>query len=190
MHVLLIDNYDSFTYNLVQLLRESRVVHQLTMITNDTPINDLPDDIDKVLVSPGPGLPEEAANLMQLIAHYIPSHPILGICLGHQAIATSYGARLIQKDTCFHGFSSAVYYHDNQDYLYRGVPEGFSCGRYHSWLVDNESLSDEMEVTATDAAGNIMAIRHKRNDIRGLQFHPESFITRHGQQIIRNWMMH
>lgn len=190
IHILLIDNYDSFTYNLVQLLRESNTRSKISIVQNTIRTDELPPDIDKVLVSPGPGLPYESGRLMELLAHYIGNTAILGICLGHQAIAKHFNASLKAAETPFHGFAGRVCLHETDDYLFQDIPDGFVCGRYHSWLIDPDSLSDELEVLAGDDQGQIMAIRHKEFDIRGLQFHPESFITQEGHKLIENWLGH
>jgi anthranilate synthase component II len=188
MNILLIDNYDSFTFNLVQLLRESGVEHQLTIVKNNIDLSDLPANIDKVLISPGPGLPAESGNLTDLLKQLIPVYPMLGICLGHQALAECFGGKLIRQGKTYHGYRSQVYYQGQTDYIFEQVPDGFICGRYHSWLVDHKSLPAELEVTAFDSEGHIMAIRHRDLDIRGVQFHPESYMSAHGGLIILNWL--
>lgn len=190
MHILLIDNYDSFTYNLVQLLRESNTRPKISIVQNTTRVNELPTEIDKVLVSPGPGLPHESGRLMELLAHYIGNTAVLGICLGHQAIAKHFKAGLKAAEKPFHGFAGRVGLHEAGDYLFQDIPDGFVCGRYHSWLIDPASMPDELEVMAVDDQGQIMAIRHKEFDIRGLQFHPESYITQAGHILIENWLKH
>lgn len=188
MHILLIDNYDSFTYNLVQLLRESGRGHRLSIVPNTIHSNQLPTGIDKVLISPGPGLPGESGNLMKLIGQFATKLPMLGICLGHQALALHFGCQLKHTNHSFHGYASQTIKTVTTDYLLADLPEHFVCGRYHSWLIDPESLSEGIEVTATDGQGHIMAFRHLDFDIRGLQFHPESYITADGQQILNNWL--
>jgi anthranilate synthase component II len=188
MHILLIDNYDSFTYNLVQLLRESGRGHRLSIVPNTLHASEIPTGIDKVLISPGPGLPGESGNLMQMIAHFATKMPMLGICLGHQALALHFGCQLKQTNHSFHGYASQTIKAVTTDYLLAGLPPQFVCGRYHSWLIDPESVSEGIEITATDEQGHIMAFRHLDFDIRGLQFHPESYITVNGQQILNNWL--
>lgn len=189
-HILLINNYDSFTFNLVQLLRESTIANRLTIVTNDVQASQLPADIDKVIISPGPGLPHESGNLMELLAHFTGKLPVFGICLGHQAIAVHFGARLRQLPLSFHGQDSAAHLSSVPELLFNGLESGFICGRYHSWDIDPGSLPDELLVTASDANGRIMAIRHKTQDVRGVQFHPESVMTTHGQQMLDNWLRH
>lgn len=186
--VLLIDNYDSFTYNLVQLVRESGVNHQLSLIMNDVDPADVKKDFDKVILSPGPGLPDESGNLMQFIAEFAGKTDLLGICLGHQALAMHFGAKLRQSKHPAHGMASTVNVCQT-DTLFSGLPSAFVCGRYHSWMIDETSLPDSLEVTARDENGNIMAIRHKSHSISGLQFHPESYMTQNGRTMMRNWLM-
>jgi len=188
MHILLIDNYDSFTYNLVQLLRESGVQHRLTIVTNDIDPKSFPADIDKVLVSPGPGLPGESGSLMAHIAFFAGKTPILGICLGHQALALHFGADLRQLNHSMHGMDHMLLRTNVEDQLFDDVPDAFVCGRYHSWVVQPDQLPEFLLPTALDKFGNIMAFRHKSLDVRALQFHPESYITQHGQRMISNWL--
>jgi anthranilate synthase component 2 len=185
--ILLIDNYDSFTYNLVQLITESGVPHNLIIVSNDIDLTQLPAGIDKVIISPGPGLPQESGNLMKLIAYYANNTDLLGICLGHQAIATHFGAKLRQLQTAAHGIGSVVT-HDKNDDIFDGVSTSFLCGRYHSWVIDEDSLPPDLIISARDITGNIMAIHHKVLPVKGLQFHPESYITTEGSQIIKNWL--
>jgi len=189
-HILLIDNFDSFTFNLVQLFRESSVANRLTIVTNDVQASQLPLDVDKVIISPGPGLPHESGNLMDLLAHFSGKLPVFGICLGHQAIALHFGARLRQLPHSFHGQDSAALLSSVPEPLFNGLESGFICGRYHSWDIDPTSLPDELLVTASDADRRIMAIRHKTLDVRGVQFHPESVMTTHGQLMLDNWLRH
>ncbi|MBU1008613.1 MAG: aminodeoxychorismate/anthranilate synthase component II [Bacteroidetes bacterium] len=189
-HILLIDNFDSFTFNLVQLFRESSVANRLTIVTNDVQASQLPLDVDKVIISPGPGLPHESGNLMELLAHFSGKLPVFGICLGHQAIALHFGARLRQLPHSFHGQDSAALLSSVPEPLFNGLESGFICGRYHSWDIDPTSLPDELLVTASDADRRIMAIRHKTLDVRGVQFHPESVMTTHGQLMLDNWLRH
>ena len=187
--LLLIDNYDSFTYNLVQLLRESGVAHQLHIVHNDLPLNELPPNIDKVLIGPGPGIPEESGNLMAMIAALAPTKPILGVCLGHQALALHFGAKMGQLSHCFHGADHFLTQTNFAAQLFQDIPEKFIAGRYHSWVVAADSLPETLLPTAFDAHGNLMAFRHKHLPIDALQFHPESYITEFGQRIISNWLM-
>ncbi len=186
--ILLIDNYDSFTYNLVQLLRESEVAHELLIVANDTPIDTLPSNFDKVLISPGPGLPYESGHLMDLIAFFVNRVPILGVCLGHQALSMFFGAKLKQLPHSLHGQKDAVFFSSQKDILFDGLTNAFACGRYHSWVVDPESLPESLLITATDQDGNIMALKHATLPVWGVQFHPESYMTEGGNLIIKNWL--
>ena len=185
--ILLIDNYDSFTYNLVQLLSESGVPHNLIIVSNDVDLAQLPTGIDKVIISPGPGLPQESGNLMKLIAYYANNTDLLGICLGHQAIAMHFGAKLRHLQFAAHGIGSVVT-HDKRDPIFKDVPVSFVSGRYHSWVIDETSLPTDLIISARDETENIMAFYHKSLTINGLQFHPESYITKEGSQIIKNWL--
>lgn len=188
LRILLIDNYDSFTYNLVQLLKESGVPHSLVIVPNDIEVDSLPHPFDKVIISPGPGLPHEANHLMKLITSLDNTHPILGVCLGHQALALHFGCSLKQLSHSAHGVKSLVHIIYPNDVLFNGLNASIHCGRYHSWVIDPENLPEDIIVTATDIDGKIMAFKHATKNIRGLQFHPESYITEQGNIMIRNWL--
>lgn len=186
MKILIFDNYDSFTYNIVHALRELGV--EPTVVRNDQINLDEVESFDKIIISPGPGIPEEAGLLMPLLKRYAGKKPILGVCLGHQAIGQNFGANLLNLPEVYHGISTPVNV-IRKDYLFEGLPEKFNVGRYHSWVVDNQGFpEEELEVTATDDQGMIMAMRHKKYDIRGVQFHPESVLTPDGLKIIKNWL--
>ncbi len=187
-HILLIDNFDSFTYNLVQLLTESGVSHQLHLVKNTATPDELPVEINKVLISPGPGLPSESGNLMNLVDYYVRRCPLLGICLGHQAIALYFGARLINLTHSAHGMKSSCYATMDGDPIFNDIRMPTDCGRYHSWAVDRNTLPDELMVTSTDASGIIMSLRHKSLPLTGLQFHPESYMTTVGKKMMVNWL--
>ena len=185
--IVIIDNYDSFTYNLVHLVKELGT--EVEVVRNDC--FRLPDlqRYDKILLSPGPGIPEEAGLLLDTIRTYAGVKPILGICLGEQAIGEAFGARLTNLKEVFHGIQTPVkILHENDDYLFNGLPDEIPAGRYHSWVVDSEGLPDELVVTAVSAEGHIMALRHRRLDVQGIQFHPESILTPDGKTIINNWL--
>jgi len=186
MKIVIIDNYDSFTYNLVHYLEE--LSGEVTVLRNDEfEIEEL-QTFDKILLSPGPGIPEEAGLLKQVISHYAETKSILGICLGQQAIGEVYGGSLINLDKVFHGISSKVKTSVKDETLFNSIPEEFEVGRYHSWIVSAENFPDELEITSTDENGQIMSLRHRKFDIKGVQFHPESVLTPHGKKILKNWL--
>lgn len=188
MKVLVFDNYDSFTYNIVHALRELGV--NPDVVRNDKILPEEAEKYDKIIISPGPGVPEEAGVLMQLLEKVAGKIPVLGVCLGHQAIGQHFGGRLLNLPEVYHGVSTPVEIIEN-DYLFNGLPEKIEVGRYHSWVVDNKDFpTDSLEVVARDDKGMIMALRHKEYDIRGVQFHPESVLTPQGITIIDNWLRH
>lgn len=184
MHIVVIDNYDSFVYNLVYMLRQYAAV---TVVRNDEAATAVLDGCDKILLSPGPGLPGEAGQMPDIIRRYAPTKSILGICLGHQAIAEHYGARLHNLPEPLHGQASELQV-QQQDPLLAGMPARFQVGHYHSWVVSPADCPPALEVLAKDERGNIMAIRHRQHAVYGLQFHPESVLTEYGSQIIQNWI--
>ena len=186
MKILVFDNYDSFTYNLVHLL-EKAGDHDIEVHRNDKINLQEIARFDKIVLSPGPGLPSEAGILLPLIKEYAGKKSILGICLGHQAIAEAFGGTLINLDTVFHGVAMPIRI-TRQDKLFNCLPETFQTGRYHSWTVSEENLPESLEVTAVDEDNNIMALRHKTFDIRGVQFHPESIMTEYGEELVINWL--
>ena len=185
MKIALIDNYNSFTYNLYHLLRELDV--DVTVYRNDQfELNDLA-LYDKILLSPGPGIPSEAGLLTQVIKEYAGKKPILGICLGEQAIGEVFGGTLINLSEVFHGVQTPAHI-ITDDYIFKGLPNDIVVGRYHSWVVDAKTLPDTLEIISTSDEGQIMALRHKTYDIRGIQFHPESILTPQGKVMISNWI--
>lgn len=185
--VLLIDNYDSFSFNLVQYLEESGGV-MVTVIKNDSIDFDQLRDYDALVISPGPGLPGESGSLMELFEH-IEDMPILGVCLGLQAIGKFYGAQLRQLDKVYHGIDSQVRISDFDNPLFSTLPEVFKAGRYHSWVIDEQSMDkSSLRVTCSDESGIIMGVRHETKEIHGLQFHPESVMTPQGRKIISNFI--
>jgi anthranilate synthase component 2 len=185
--VLIIDNYDSFTYNLVHLVNE--VGLQCEVWRNDKfAIGDV-DAFDKIILSPGPGIPSEAGLLLEVIEKYADSKSIFGVCLGQQAIAEVFGGKLYNLGQPMHGIATPVTIIDREEKLFAGLPEVFKVGRYHSWVVDEKAIPDCLEVTAIDEAdSSVMALRHKEFDVRGVQFHPESILTEHGKKIMQNWL--
>lgn len=188
MKILVFDNYDSFTYNLVHLVE--KILHQkVDVYRNDQISLEKVNDYDKIILSPGPGLPEEAGLLLPLIRRYADSKSILGVCLGHQAIAEAFGGRLVNLSKVYHGVAESTrLYADKAPGLFAGLPETVEVGRYHSWVVDHENFPEQLEVTARDDNGFIMALRHKQYDVQGVQFHPESVLTPDGEIMMRNWL--
>jgi anthranilate synthase component 2 len=187
MKIVVIDNYDSFTYNLVQYIE--RVVKVAVDVRRNDQISlkELA-AYDKILISPGPGIPIEAGITLDLIREYGPSKSILGVCLGHQAIAEAYGGSITNLSTVYHGVTGQMKQLVTGDYLFKGVPLEFDAGRYHSWVVEHDTLPGDLEVTVENDEGYIMAIRHRRHDVRGVQFHPESVLTEYGGKMILNWI--
>lgn len=188
MNILVMDNYDSFVWNVVALLRESEPACRLTVVKNDEVDLALTDDYDCILLSPGPGVPSEAGLMPEIIRRCADTHSILGICLGHQAIAECFGARLEQLQAPLHGVQDRLHIVKPEDDLLRGLSSDESIGHYHSWTVAREGFPDCLEITSTDGAGRIMSLRHKTKRLYGLQFHPESYMTSCGEKIIRNWL--
>ena len=184
--ILLFDNYDSFTYNLVHAIK-SLGYENVDVYRNDKIELSQIDLYDKIILSPGPGLPSEAGIMMEVIKKYAGKKSILGVCLGHQAIAEVFGAKLENIPTVFHGIQTAIKIM-KEDYLFAGLPNEILAGRYHSWIVSKSDFPDELEVTAVDKAGDIMALKHKTLDLHGVQFHPESMLTPDGVQIIQNFL--
>lgn len=188
MKILVLDNYDSFTFNLVHYIKELGHIENLDVFRNDQIALEDVDAYDKILLSPGPGIPEEAGVMPSLIQKYGPTKSILGVCLGHQGIAEAYGAKLYNMDTVLHGISSKLEVVKTDDRLFNDIPNQYQICHYHSWNVDKEKLGDELDITAVDEYGEIMAISHKQYDVKGVQFHPESIMTEHGHQLISNWL--
>jgi anthranilate synthase component 2 len=188
MKILVFDNYDSFTYNLVHYLEAVTDKATIEIHRNDAISINAIKDFDKILLSPGPGVPKEAGILLDVIKTYASTKSILGICLGQQAIAEAFGGTLENLNEVFHGVATPVEI-INEDLLFNTIPKHFKVGRYHSWIVSKNNFPKELEVTCTDSFGNIMGIRHKQYDIRGVQFHPESILTEYGLEIIKNWVI-
>lgn len=183
--VVLIDNYDSFTYNLRQLLEETGA--EVTVVRNDQfEIGDIA-KFQKIVLSPGPGIPCEAGLLEDVIRTFAPTHPILGVCLGEQAIGEVFGARLTNLPHVFHGVQTPAHV-VSSDYIFKGLPKDIQVERYHSWVVENKDFPSELEITAVSDEGYIMALRHRQFDVHGIQFHPESILTPCGRTIIQNFV--
>jgi anthranilate synthase component 2 len=204
MKILVFDNYDSFTYNLVHLVE--KILHQkVDVFRNDQIPLEKVQEYDKIILSPGPGIPEEAGLLLPLIKEYASSKSILGVCLGHQAIGEAFGGKLVNLSTVYHGVATLVRIVNRQTAKvknetapgltshvsrdpFEGLPGEFEAGRYHSWVIAEENFPDELEITARDENNFIMALQHKKYDVQGVQFHPESVLTPLGEQILRNWL--
>jgi len=201
MRILVFDNYDSFTYNLVHLVK--KITHaKVDVYRNDEIPLEKVKDYDKIILSPGPGIPEEAGLLLPLIKEYASKKSILGVCLGHQAIGQAFGAKLVNLSTVYHGVATGIGVGSQQgeagspsannslvrSALFNGLPDRLEVGRYHSWIVTDEQFPAELEVTARDDNNLIMGLQHKSYDVQGVQFHPESVLTPEGEQIMRNWL--
>jgi anthranilate synthase component 2 len=204
VRILVFDNYDSFTYNLVHLVE--KIMHQkVEVFRNDKLPLEKVKEYDKIILSPGPGIPVEAGMLLPLIKEYASSKSILGVCLGHQAIGEAFGGKLVNLETVYHGVATPVRVVSRESMvdsrqsaasseqlthhsLFEGLPGEFEAGRYHSWIVSDENFPAELEVTARDDNNYIMALQHKNLDVQGVQFHPESVLTPVGEVILRNWL--
>jgi len=203
MKILVFDNYDSFTYNLVHLVE--KILHEkVDVYRNDKIPLEKVKEYDKIILSPGPGVPGEAGLLLPLIKEYASSKSILGVCLGHQAIGEAFGGKLLNLSSVYHGVATSIRVvngqssmvnegnsrsiHHLQKNLFEGLPGEFEAGRYHSWIVSKENFPAELEITAEDEKGYIMGLQHKNYDVQGVQFHPESVLTPMGEKIMRNWL--
>lgn len=189
--VLIIDNYDSFTYNLVHLV-EKIIDEEVTVFLNDDFEMDAVEAFDKIIISPGPSLPKQAGKTVDLIKTYASTKSILGVCLGQQAIVEAFGGKLKNLNSVYHGVKHPIFLqkenHVKENYLFKNLPNKIDVGRYHSWVVDEEYLPKEFIVTAKDLNGEIMAIEHKYLDLQAVQFHPESIMTTDGEQMLSNWL--
>lgn len=186
MKILIFDNYDSFTYNLVHLVKELGYT-DVDVFRNDKIALEDVAKYDKIILSPGPGIPSEAGLLLPLIKEYAGKKPILGVCLGHQAIGEAFGAQLKNLEDVYHGVATQINI-TQPDYIFDTLGSELEVGRYHSWIVDNNGLPDCIEITATDNNGQIMALKHKEFDVHGVQFHPESVLTPAGETIVKNFL--
>jgi len=187
MKIIIIDNYDSFTYNLAGLIRT--LGYEVDVVRNDKFAMELLEQYDKIILSPGPGIPSEAGQLLEVIQSYAPKKSILGVCLGHQAIGESFGATLTNLTDVYHGVCTPADLKGN-DYIFDNLPNKIDVGRYHSWVVDTAQFPDCLEITATSSDGCIMGLKHKTFDVHGIQFHPESVLTPDGKTIIENFLKH
>ena len=186
MKILVLDNYDSFTYNLVHIVRE--LGYTMDIFRNDKISLETVNAYDKIILSPGPGIPDEAGILKQLIKEYASTKSILGVCLGHQGIAETFGGKLYNLPKVLHGVTSDLTVVDKTEKLFNSLPSTFKVCHYHSWVAEEKSLPSELVVTAKNADGLVMAIAHKKFDVRGVQFHPESIMTEYGKLLIKNWL--
>lgn len=185
MKTVIIDNYDSFTYNLAHLVKELGT--EVDVLRNDKFELEELEKYDKIILSPGPGIPEEAGLLLEVIRTYAGRKPILGVCQGEQAIGQAFGGKLTNLSEVFHGIQTNVKI-KNKDYIFSGLPTEIPVGRYHSWVVDTEEFPEELVITAISSEGQIMALKHQEYDVHGIQFHPESVLTPDGKQIVGNWL--
>ena len=185
MKTVIIDNYDSFTYNLAHLVKELGT--EVDVLRNDKFELEELEKYDKIILSPGPGIPEEAGLLLEVIRTYAGRKPILGVCLGEQAIGQAFGGKLTNLSEVFHGIQTDVKI-KNKDYIFSGLPTEIPVGRYHSWVVDTDGFPEELVITAISSEGQIMALKHREYDVHGIQFHPESVLTPDGKQIVGNWL--
>lgn len=186
MRILVFDNYDSFTYNLVHLVAKHKHV-QVDVFRNDEIALEKVAVYDKIILSPGPGIPSEAGLLLELIKAYASEKPILGVCLGHQAIGEAFGGELINLTQVYHGVATTIQQFENS-YLFHELDTALLVGRYHSWVVSENNFPGDLEITAVDENNQIMGLQHKRFDVQGVQFHPESVLTPCGEKIINNWL--
>jgi anthranilate synthase component II len=188
MRILVLDNYDSFTYNLVHIIRA--LGYEMDIYRNDKISVEDVKRYDKIMLSPGPGIPDEAGIMKEVIQVYGPTKSILGVCLGHQGIGEVYGAKLFNIPKVLHGVTSITDVTDPTEYLFKGVSSKFQATHYHSWAVIKESIHGDLKVTATNTEGLVMALAHRKYDVRGVQFHPESIMTPEGPKMIENWLKH
>jgi anthranilate synthase component II len=188
MKILVFDNYDSFTYNLVHLVE--KIMHQkVDVYRNDQIALEDVKKYDKIILSPGPGVPYEAGLLLPLIKEYAPIKSILGVCLGHQAIGEAFGGTLTNLSSVYHGVATPIKIINKNSQILSGFGDEVEVGRYHSWIIDNKGFPEELEITATDENGFIMGLQHKKYDVQGVQFHPESVLTPLGERMLRNWLV-
>lgn len=187
MNILVFDNYDSFTYNLVHLV-EKIINGKVTVVRNDEIPLEKVNNYDKIILSPGPGIPEEAGLLLPLIKEYAATKSIFGVCLGQQAIGQAFGASLTNLKEVYHGVATNINIIKEDGRLFKDLPRQILAGRYHSWVIDESTLPAELTITAKDEDGFIMALQHNKYDVSGVQFHPESVLTPQGEKIVRNWL--
>lgn len=188
MKVLLIDNYDSFVYNLAQIVEETELC-SLDVISYDEVNEDLIMKYDKFIISPGPGIPSDFPKLQKFVKTFYKEKDILGVCLGHEAIALAFGGEIFHSGKVFHGFTKHTQITDLENYIFKNVPDGFKAGLYHSWILKASVFPEQLQITAVAEDGIIMALQHKQHNVVGFQFHPESIMTPHGRQMVTNWLV-
>lgn len=187
MKILVFDNYDSFTYNLVHLVAHI-TNEKVDVFRNDQIPMEQVKKYDKIILSPGPGIPKEAGMLLPLIKEYAATKSILGVCLGLQAIGEAFGGTLVNLDTVYHGVATVCKILDANNFLFKTLPQTITVGRYHSWIISENNFPKDLEITAIDENGYVMALQHKQFDVQGVQFHPESVLTPNGKTILENWL--
>ena len=187
MKILVLDNYDSFTYNLVQMV-EQAARSRVDVLRNDEIALENIEQYDKIILSPGPGLPRDAGILMKAVREYAGRKSILGVCLGHQAIAEAFGGKLINLNNVYHGIGISTTIIEDNVKIFSGLPSEIITGRYHSWAVDSHDFPEELQITAVDKQGIIMALQHRKYDVHAVQFHPESVLTPYGKKILENFL--
>ena len=187
MKILILDNYDSFTYNLVQYIQEL-IGQKVDVFRNDAISLKAVGAYDKIILSPGPGLPKDAGIMPAVIKKYAPTKHILGVCLGHQAIGEAFGGTLHNIEKVYHGVATPIKVVDGNAILFRGIRTKIAVGRYHSWIVESHNFPKELQITAVDDYGTIMAMRHRKYNVHGVQFHPESILTPFGKAMLRNFL--
>ena len=187
MKILVIDNYDSFTYNLMHAIKKITGLPVIVCRNDEIKLEDI-DEYDKIILSPGPGIPSEAGLLLDIIKEYAPSKSMLGVCLGHQAIGEVFGGKLHNMNKVLHGIATPISVEKRSSILFNNIADSFEAGRYHSWIVEKDNLPDCLEVTSVDGEGLIMSMKHKEYDVEGVQFHPESVLTPEGEKMLKNWI--
>jgi anthranilate synthase component 2 len=189
MKVLLIDNHDSFVYNLAQLVEETELC-ELNVISYDDVDENIIEGFDKFIISPGPGIPSDFPKLQKFVRRFYTEKDILGVCMGHEVITLAFNGEIHHAGKVFHGFSKKSFFTDPDNYIFKNIPDGFESGLYHSWALKKQTFPKELKITAVAEDGIIMALQHAHHNVVGFQFHPESIMTKYGSQMVRNWLTH